>query len=340
MILAVLTHPISPISLGCYILAYILVSFFLKKEEGRSIVSSINSSITVIFMLGVVWFAWTALYAMTNYQGIATALLNIFNFGFLDRLLNVSSFTIGGQGFIYPEIHTLGLLIYGLFFALVLFPFLEYFIYEILGYRKGKIDRILYNKMALSLAAIINAVLGFFLFLSSGERFLLGRGLLYFLFFGSIVFATYFINKGQLSKKIKNIVAFSLVIFLFISFPIAAYSKEAYNSFTPSADAGLVFLSSKVDLSNKNISMGVDQQLATYLDLNNKLYDLPFPSNLTEDSPQVVVLKLNSYYVISMRYDLTFTNNSYTMLEEELHRNLNYCKIYSNSRFEVYLRNR
>jgi hypothetical protein len=49
------------------------------------------------------------------------------------------------------------------------------------------------------------------------------------------------------------------------------------------------------------------------------------------------VMRLNTYYVISMRYDLSFTNNSYTILKENLTMNSDYNKIYSNSRFEIYI---
>ncbi|TRZ80615.1 hypothetical protein D4R86_04020 [bacterium] len=342
VLLLTITHPISPISLGAYIFAYIIIGFLLKITQGKNLISkgmnrfsSIHDSVSFLWILTIAWLSWTVYHAMSSYPGLETAFLSIFNFGFLSRILNVSNFTVGGQGFIYPELHTLGLIIYGLFLLIMLFPFFEYLIHG-LGNKTAK-PNLMYDKMALSFAAVINAVMGFFLFLSSSERFLLGRGLLYFLLFGSMVFATYFLNSGQFISKLRKIFALGLIIFLFCSFPVISYSKEAYNSFTPSAEAGLIFLSSTVDLSKNSLSMGVDQQLAAYMDLSKDFISVPFPPNLTSESPDVIVLRINSYYVISMRYDLSFTNNSYTVLEENLAMNSDYNKIYSNSRFEIYV---
>ncbi|MEJ2242287.1 MAG: hypothetical protein P8Y18_09110, partial [Candidatus Bathyarchaeota archaeon] len=220
-----------------------------------------------------------------------------------------------------------------------LIPFFEYLKNKIIEKKIDNVPSILSDKMALSLAAIFNAGMGFLLFLSSGERFLLGRGLLYFIFFGSIVFASYLVNYRQISKKIRTTFVIVLVISLFCSFPVISYSKEAYNSFTPSTGSGLTFLTSNIDLPNKSISMGADQQLAAYLDLTKNYTFVGFPPNLTSHPPDVIVMRLNTYYVIAMRYDLSFTNNSYTILEQQLNTNssLTYNKVYSNPRFQIYL---
>ncbi len=335
-IVLIVTHPISPISLGAYIFAYITIGFLFRRARGMSIAFSRHFFLPLLFFLGIVWFSWTFFYALSIYSGLGTAILNIFNLGFLTRLFSVSEFTVGGQGFIYPQIHQLSLAIYGLFLALTSLPFIEYLIRVLLRYKKAKLNLTTYNKMALSLAAIINAVMGFLFFLSSGERFLLGRGLLYFILMGSMVIATYFVSSGQAGSKAKKIIAFGLVTVLFCSFPVVSYSKEAYNSFTPSSGAGLRFLSSNVNLSQNSLSMGMDQQLAAYADLSKGLVSLPFPPNMTAESPDVIVLRINSYFVISMRYDLSFTDNSYNSLKDNLTANPFYNTIYANPRFEVY----
>jgi hypothetical protein len=75
----------------------------------------------------------------------------------------------------------------------------------------------------------------------------------------------------------KMLFAFGLVAFLVCTFPFISYSKEAYNTFTPSAGAGLSFLSTNINLEDKTLSMGYDQQLASYVDLSQDLYLLSFP---------------------------------------------------------------
>ncbi|MFX1521600.1 MAG: hypothetical protein ACFFCD_16970 [Promethearchaeota archaeon] len=414
-IVVVLTHPISPISLGSFMFACFFVGFFLRRYQGKSLVFSKDTSLSILLSLGIIWFLWTLNIAINSYQGVKTAFLSVLNLNFLDRILNVSQFAVGGQGFIFPEIHTLSLVIYGFFLVIIMFPLFEYLMHRLLveqslisietlskifralwigvssisviwflywifydvivwnktlsqlrvtNYiglilstvlailgavlgRQGIFEKLkttfaqlnytFYDKIILSFAAFMNALVGVFLFLSSGERFLLGRGLLYFLFFGSMVFATYFLKSSQFGSKVRKVVALSLVVFLFCSFPVISYSKEAYNSFTPSAEAGLTYLSSNVDLSKNSLSMGVDQQLASYIDLSKDFVSVPFPPNLTYEYPDVIVLRINTYYIISMRYDLSFTDNSYIRLEEKLEMNSDYNKIYSNGRFEIFV---
>ncbi len=342
LIFLVITHPISPISLAAYIFSYILTGFLSRITQTKNliyqtknIIYSIPNSVSLFLILTITWLGWTAYYATTKYPGLETAFSSIFNFSFLSRIINVTNF-VGGQGFIYPEIHTLSLIIYGLFLIATLFPFIEYLLHR-LGNKTSKLNSSMYDKIALSFAAVINAGLGFFLFLSSGERFLLGRGLLYFLLFGSMVIAIYILKSKQFIDKTRKIFVFGIIILLFCSFPVISYSKEAYNSFTPSAEAGLTFLSAKVDLSKNSLSMGGKQQLATYMDLSKDFNSIAFPPNLESESPDVIAMRINSYYVISMRYDLSFTNNSYIDLKEDLAMNLEYNKIYSNSDFEIYI---
>lgn len=57
-------------------------------------------------------------------------------------------------------------------------------------------------------------------------------------------------------------------------------------------------------------------------------------------NPDIVVLRINAYFVISMRYDLSFDNNRYTDLRDNLSRNRNYNKIYANPDFEIYVRSK
>jgi hypothetical protein len=360
VVLLTLTHPISPMSLGVYILSYIVVGFVFRFQNGTSKFFSRSFLLSFLFFLGIVWFSWTIFYAMTIYYGLESALFNFFNFGFFASLLEVSSFTVGAQSFIVPEIHQISLLIYGIFLIFSIMPMLEYSLRALGRFNPESTSFSLFDKMGLSFTAIVSAAMGFFLFLSSGERFLLGRGLLYFIFMASMVVATYFVSRGKFSGNLKKIVAFGLIIFLFFSFPVLSYSKEAYNSFTPSADSGLRFLTSNVELNNKTISMGVDQQLAGYADLTQTIIPVNFPPNLNFSlsdvnidenatleeiletvkklSPDIVVMSINSYYVISMRYDLNYTDNSYLDLQNDLETNILYNNVYSNPRFETYVR--
>ena len=335
ILILVFTHPISPIVFGIYVFAALLIGFFFKSETMQNFVIPKAVILPHLIFVVIAWFSWMV-FAMDNYLGLAVTISNVFKLGFLNRILFASEFTVGGQAFIYPQIHELGLAIYVLFLFLMVFPFVGDVRGIISGQQNGKSKTFVYKRMVLYIAAVLYAFMGFLLFASSGERFLLGRGLLFFIFMGAMAVASYFAYAATRGRKIKTILIFGIVIFLVCTFPVVSYSKEAYNTFTPSAGAGLDFMSSHVNFSENNISMGAPQQLASYANLSESLNLVDFPPNMTSQSVDVIVLRVNTYFVISMRYDMSFVNNSFTELRDNLSSNPLYNKVYSNSRFEIY----
>jgi len=135
---------------------------------------------------------------------------------------------------------------------------------------------------------------------------------------------------------LKQLALFTLLTFLFITFPVNSYSKEAYNTHTPTSEAGLHFIATTLDLSTHSISMAASRQLASYVDLTQGLLLAPYPPPLPQTTPDYIALRINSYFLISMRYDLNFHNNTFTQLRENLEVNSMYNKIYTNSLFDLY----
>ena len=353
---ATLTHPISPIFLGIYLICVLIVNFLFGKNsmmlhsfgvslkcffKGKDLRTYyINSRIFIVPLMFLFlvdfWLYWTIYEAAPNYIGVDVPVSKILDLSFLTNLINTVEWTTGGQGFIYPRISQLSLSIYGIFLVSIATIFLIN-LFKFLKNRKN-VEISVPIRLTLTLTAIASGVMSYLLFSSSGERFLLGRGLIFFLLMGSICIATYIVGTNVKRPKIKIAIAFVFILFLFFTFPIISYSKEAYNTFTPSADAGLKFLTNKIDLSHKTLSMTSDQQLASYVNLTKGLELIGFPPNLTYQKPDVVVLRINSYYLMSMRYDLSFTDNTYTKLRYNLTENQPYNHIYSNSEFDIYLR--
>jgi hypothetical protein len=337
ILLLVFTHPISPIVLGIFLFAIFIVSFVFRKREYSHLTISNAPILPIFVILGTVWFYWIIFHAMWVYSGVNATIMNVFNLNFLSRVLSASEFTVGGQAFFYSWIHDLGLLVYAIFLLLTMIPLVADLKQLFARKEKRKQEAIIYKRIILILAAILYAVMGFMLFLASGERFLLGRGLLFFIFMGSLAVATYFVGISRFGNRVKNLVALGIIVFLACTFPLVSYSKEAYNTFTPAAESGLSFLSASGILVNRTISIGAPQQLAAYANLSQGLnYIKSFPPDLAAQTVDVVVLRVNSYFVISMRYDLSFENNSYTELRDYLEDSQLYNKVYSNSEFEVY----
>ena len=349
-----LTHPISPIFLGIYLSVALLVSLLSRVNSVKLYTGSFFANLflnikpkvspirrkafrltILLLFLCALWFYWTIYQASPNYVGVEAPVSNVLDLTFLTNLMHVFEWTASGQGFIYPQISQLSLFVYAIFlvstitiFMVNLFNFLR---------RRGRVEQSIPTLLTLTLTAIGSGVMSYLLFSSSGERFLLGRGLIFFLLMGSICIATYLTGTTIKKSNLKTAIAFIFVIFLVCTFPIISYSKEAYNTFTPSAESGLIFLSQNIDLSQKTLSMTGDQQLASYANLSKGLNLVGFPPNLSQP-PGIIVLRVNSYYLLAMRYDLSLTQNTYTELCANLTENQLYDKVYSNAKFEIYIR--
>jgi hypothetical protein len=343
-ILLAIVHPISPLMLGVYFFSVFAVNLIFRRRNGEG-AQSTYFFLPQLVLISAIWVAWTT-YAMTIYIGVQTSVMNLLNFSFLSRLFVASEFTIGQGGFIYSWIQNLSLLIYGIIFVLIFSGRLpsirtlrSFFKIKsvFLDFFKKVFSSLTVKRMSLALSAVIYAAGGFLFFLTSGERFLLGRGLLYFVLMGSMVIATYFVTEGSRFYRAKTYLALGLVVFLVCTFPVISYSKESYNTFTPSADAGLQFLSSRVDLSQNSVSMTSSQQLASYANLSEGLDLVRFPPNLANNEPDVIAMRINGFFLISMRNDLSFTDNGYTRLADRLEDGSDYSKVYSNSQFDVFL---
>jgi hypothetical protein len=324
-----LTHPISPLMLGVFLTIVVLVSRLFRQARFYSqstFVLQALASTSVLFFLAILWFSWSLFQAMSIYVGVRNAVLNFFSFGFIKRLEYASEWTLAGQSFIYSEIHRLSLAVYAVFLFFIL-------ILLILDLRQAKFA---FNVgIILSFAAIAYAASAYLFFLASGERFLLGRGLIYYIFIGSMCIIL-LIHKYLDNRILKGALIAGLIYFLIFSFPIISYSKEAYNTFTPSSGSGLSFIAHRINLSEFSISMSSDQQLASYVNLSKNLKLSSFPPKINNVTPEFIVLRINSYYSYSMRYDMSFHNNTFTRLRKILEESPSYNRIYSNSKFEIY----
>ena len=348
IILLVITHPISPIFLGIYMFAsLIVIVFFRKKTVANSRLVRQAPRIMLLFAsLVAFWFFWTLDYAASNYPAVRTSVWNVLSLRFLTDLLSAAEWTFGaGEQFVYSEISQLGLGIYAIFLVAVLLVFLQTLIQFLRN--KQEIEPVIPRQMALALTAMASAAMGFLLFVSSGERFLLGRGLFFFLVFGSACIVANMVKIGAKRSTMKNVFLFGSILLLVSTFPVVSYSKEAYNTFTPSADTGLRFIGHYIDVSNDTMIMVFDRQLVSYVNLQkglptgigvSELKEVLPLLNSTTDGPDLVVLRSNTYYMISMRYDSSFTDNRYTRIRDALANNPLYMRIFSNPNFQIYMK--
>lgn len=331
----VVTHPISPLSLGIYLGTGLIIGFLERhwaRSRGSTSTSIVsNTSWGLTFLLGIVWLLWTLYWAAIKYGAVNNAVAKIISLRFLQDITSATEFT--GRGFIYGDIQLLSLVIYGL---VGIFD-LAVFLINLRNLRAAHPGRHCILKLFLTLSSILFAGYSYVLFLGTGEHVLLGRGLLFFIVNSSIAFTLQlYSNHQNLVPPVKLGALFALILFLCFTFPIAAYSKEAYNTHTPTSGAGLAFIGTHLDLSRHSLSMGADRQLAAYSDLTHGLLLAPYPPNITEIAPSYIALRINSYFLLSMRYDLNFNTNNYTQLRDTLAASSMYSKVYTNALFDIY----
>jgi hypothetical protein len=285
----------------------------------------------LVLLLAVIWLIWTLYWAAMQYGAVNNAVAKIISLRFLQDIGQVTEFT--GGGFIYGNIQLLSLVIYGLVGLFDLTVFLS----NLRNLRANRSDPHQILKLLFTLSSILFAGYSYLLFLGTGEHVLLGRGLLFFIVNSAIAFTLQLYQHRQhLISHMKLGALFALILVLFITFPVAAYSKEAYNTHTPTSGAGLAFIGTHIDLSTHSLSMAADRQLAAYSDLSSGLLLASYPPNMTEDTPDYIALRINSYFLISMRHELDFHNNTFTRLNDTLETDVTYSKIYTNDLFDIY----
>ena len=338
----ILTHPISPISLGIFLVTQVLLGLFFKgARRYRAYLFKTSNLASLLVFLGITWSTWTIHHSMQIYKTLEYAIADIVTLRFLDRLLYVSEWTAGGQGFVYPEIHQLNLEVYAAFLLFVCVLLFSDLSHGKLAWRKNVImDSRVYRRIALALSSIAYAAFGYMLFLTTNQRFLLGRGLIFYIFTGSMCISMYLVRQSNRHNKFKESITFIFLLFLLLSYPIISYSKEAYNTFTPSSGYGLTFIASNVDLSRKSMSMGNDQQLAAYVNVSEGVLIEKYPPILNETSANFIVLRINIFFVRAMRIDLSFEDNEYIRQQDSLREDIGHNKIYCSLTFKVYSSNK
>jgi len=143
--------------------------------------------------------------------------------------------------------------------------------------------------------------------------------------------ATKFLHIHINKKSVVATLIAVLLCFITLSFPLGAYSQEAYTGCPASEEDGLKFLATNVALDNKTAYMRAAGQLAFYSPYSNL-------SRPDSDEPDLYVFRSTDYYQAAMRQDLSFEDNRFTELLNKAEADSEYNKVYSNPAFQVYLR--
>jgi hypothetical protein len=180
--------------------------------------------------------------------------------------------------------------------------------------------------------------MSYLLLLGTGDHHLLYRGQILFVLMISIYIVSHFSFKKPKNQSYLILFSSWMAVLLF-TFPIISYSIGAYNSFPVSERDGIVFVANYGKVSGKSISMGADQQLSPFINLTESVDFVGFPPDFNKTLPDIIMLRRSSFYVIAMRYDLSFENNRFVSLQDQLTNDVQYDRVFANPNIGVYILN-
>ena len=340
IIVIVISHPTTPLLLSIFLAAALLTSIVYSRRIGRTQVAL--ASILIICFVG--WFSWYSFYPASPPAQVAAPEEPAAwggRAGWLYQRLTPGELE-GAQGyltgtpFIYPNIHNLNKGIYFLYAAAAILGILSIAARTYSQQRSIRkwISNLggLNQSQALMIVSVLLLLLLTFL-LAEVAHDLIETGLTFIVLALSCIIASAIAHSHWINKKIVPSFLMVGVLFLTLSFPIVAYSIDAYSSFPESEEAGLKFLATSVPLDEKAIATNSAPQLALYLESppNQTEFVSPYP----EMQPDLVVFRNTGYYYAAMRYDLSFEDNRFTEYLAMVESN-KYDKIYSTSTFDIY----
>jgi hypothetical protein len=330
IVIIIFTHPTTPLLLTIFLAAAFLVSVVYSRRIRR--VQAALAAILIICLGG--WFIWNSFYpshgmsAATIYEGMMPG-------GF-----SVGTGYLSGTRFVYSDIYNLNKGIYFLYAAVTALAILYIFARTYLEKRSvgkwicglGGLNRI---EALLALSVLPLLLLSFLLAENAHE--LIETGLTYIILALSGVIASVVLRARLVSKKAAPYLITIGALILTLSFPVVAYSIDAYSSYPRSEEKGLEFLASEEPLEGKTVVGSTLHQLSFYPQANLEQTEFFRFDSAQGVEPDVVVFRKSGYYYSAMRIDLSFERNRYTEYKDKIEAE-QYDRVYSSPTFEVYLK--
>jgi len=347
IIVIIMSHPITPPLLSAFLAAALLTSIGYYRRFGRAQVAlrfgrnqMALASILIFCILG--WFAWYLFYPPVPWQ---ERLESLYQLRILSAL-GVSAEYLAGEPFIYENIHILNRAIYLLYGAaavagIVYIGARTYFQKRGIGNWISQLGGLNPGEAFMALSALLLLVTSFMMVGQSPV--LVERALTLAILAISCIIASAFVRlyRHRINRRTIQSVAMVGILFLTLSFPIVAYSIDAYSSFPASEEAGLEFVTTDIPFAERTVAMSMEHQLVLYgkSDLNEKEF-VRLSSRLTAPDlnriqPDLIILRNTGYYYAAMRLDLSFDNNRYNEYLSFVN-DYKFDKIYSSPTFDVY----
>jgi hypothetical protein len=329
----VAVHPVSPLLLLVF-LGAAFVTGFLKKPCKHQI---LLAAMIIICFAG--WFFWIALLPPPPGDTTQTTVVDTVSAGkVIDSVasleLNTTKEFLLGTRFLYSNIYHLNRAIYFGYLLLTATLLLYIVITNYLSQRNFKnwllrLGGLSHSQIFFIITLPLLLIL--IILLAENSPDLMERALTPIILVLSCLIASGILI--LLSKRWMKFAVLSLLIFLTISFPVVAYSIDAYNSFPLSEKAGLEFLSEEHLDENKLIIGKSVQQVHLYRE--NMRHEGGRINKRKIELADIVVLRNTEYYYTSLRRDLSY-DNYFSRLREQLKTDTSYNKNYQSPSFEIY----
>jgi hypothetical protein len=351
-------HPISPLLL-CIFLAAALISSYSGRIGKTQIVIAV---MLVVCFTG--WFFWSNVSLIrkdiqnespvapsessTEQEKFPKALRQlddeseqaamIFKQITPDELTTTRKYILGTP-FIYGAIHRLNLLIYMLYAVGAVIAALIVFYREYRHTKKIKHWLLKAGGLNHGQLFLVSSIVVLFIFtvlLAEKGHVLIERGLTFIILCCSCITASVIICLYE-SNTVRRIVIPIMglfIVFLTLTYPIVAYSIEAYTNFPASEQVGLEFIASDVLIKQKTFATTNIGQLMLS---TPKYIAVRLPKDELAKNAEIVAFRSTGYYNTAMRHDLSFDNNGFTRYRELLEKNVSYSSIYINQSMETYV---
>ena len=335
-IIIITTHPTTPLLLSIFLAAALLTSVVHSRRIGP--VQMVLAGILVVCFAG--WFSWHSFYPASPWKGEGTLYQTI-----RPGQLEVGPEFLTGTQFIYSSIYNLNKGVYFFYAALAVLG-VVYIAARDYSEKRGiknwasKLGGLKRSEALLALSIPILLILTFLL--AEKAHDLIETGLTYIILALSCIIASVIARLHWLDRGIGRSFLAIGVLLLTLSFPVVAYSIDAYSSFPESEEAGLKFLVAEGSLEGKTLAGTSLSQVALYAQpplsqTETMSFGAPGELDLSEKPPDMIVFRNTGYYYAAMRHELSFEDNRFTEYLAVVESS-NYHKIYSSPTFEVYSR--
>ncbi len=320
IIVTISCHYISPLILLVFLGAALITSFLMKNGTTRAVLA------TTVAVCFIGWSLWLWLSFAPGEETTQTR--TMIGAIFTGELTTTGHYLLGTP-FIYGGIYSLNKGIYFLYAAIAAILLLRSTVTAYLKQRDikkwaSRLGGVSRSQLFLALSLPLFLILT--ILLAEWGHDLIERGLTFIILILSCLIASMSIR--FLNSKLFRPAMLILVLFLTLSFPIVAYSIDAYTSFPESEKSGLEFIVAKDLVTDKTLDGTRLVQLVLYRS------DIREPDYM--ETPDIFIFRSTDYYYRAMRLDLSFDDNLFIRYLGQIRDDNKYNKIYSSLTTEIY----